>query len=271
MNTINHYFTLTKDFGKIHYVRIGTGPVTIVLVHGWSMSWRIWSKFLEIVNTEKFTVYAIDMPGFGRSDKPNMEYSISNLADSVISFIHQLGLKNVVIGGHSMGGLVCLEAITRKKLNVSGFIIADSVSKWFNNGTREWERNMRNTLETTNDRKGALRNIEEYFFEKISEEDLSEFTSDAMKVTDQILVGSAEALCNFDCDSYLDMLSLPVVIFYGEHDRIVSLDDVHHLNKNIPDSELIVIDNAGHCPIYEQPQVFTTAFEKWTMLKIPSQ
>jgi len=222
------------------------------------MSWRVWRKFLEIVDPVKHTVYAIDITGFGDSDKPEMKYSIGNLTNSFIEFIEALSLHRPIIGGHSMGVTLCLEAVTGKKLDVSGLIIADS-------GSRSAHRtsDLIRRLETTNDKRSDIRSIIETFFLDIREKDLDEFTSDAMKGTDESLIGSLNGILDFNYDPYLPMLKMPVIIFYGEHDRNRGIEEAKHLNESIPGSELIVISNAAHCPMFEQPRIFNEFFEKW--------
>ena len=263
MNHINHFFIKTQNYGKIHYAKSGVGQIPVVLTHGWGMSWRVWKKFLEHMDPEKYTVYAIDVTGFGNSDKPGIRYSIDNLAESLMEFIQALGINKPVIGGHSMGVTLCLEAVTRKELDVSGLIIADSGSR---SGHRTSEIIKR--LEVTTDKRSDLRSIVKTFFVHINDRDLDAFTTDAMKGTNESLIGSLQGISTFDYDPFLGSLSMPVVIFFGENDRNRNFDDVQHLHENIPGSELVVIGDAAHCPMYEQPWTFVSAFEKWASRNI---
>lgn len=248
----------------MHYAKSGEGSISIILNHGWGMSWRVWQRLLEIVDPLKYTVYAMDITGFGDSDKPIIQYSIDNLTNSLIEFVHSLGIKRPIIGGHSMGATFCLEAVITKRLNVSGLIIADS-------GSRSAHRTgeLISSLKTTDNRDEVLRKIVRTFFYHITEEELVSFVSDALKATDGSLIGSLEGISNFYYDPYIGSIPVPALVFYGEHDNNRSFNEVKSLHERIPSSELVVISDAGHCPMYEQPVVFTQALEKWLARKIP--
>ena len=90
----------------IHYVSEGRGPA-VVLLHGlggFAESWRHNIPALARVAT----VYAIDLPGFGRSSKPPARYSLADAARAVHGFVQAMGLGRVAIVGHSLGAAVGL-------------------------------------------------------------------------------------------------------------------------------------------------------------------
>jgi pimeloyl-ACP methyl ester carboxylesterase len=90
----------------IHYVSEGRGPA-VVLVHGlggFAESWRHNISALARVAT----VYAIDLPGFGRSSKPPARYRLADAARAVHGFVQAMGLGRVAIVGHSLGAAVGL-------------------------------------------------------------------------------------------------------------------------------------------------------------------
>jgi pimeloyl-ACP methyl ester carboxylesterase len=90
----------------IHYVTEGRGPA-VVLVHGlggFAESWRHNIPALARVAT----VYAIDLPGFGRSSKPPARYRLADAARAVHGFVQAMGLGRVAIVGHSLGAAVGL-------------------------------------------------------------------------------------------------------------------------------------------------------------------
>ncbi|MBM4441820.1 MAG: alpha/beta hydrolase [Candidatus Rokubacteria bacterium] len=91
---------------NLHYVTAGGGPV-VVLVHGlggFAESWRHNLAALARVAT----VYAVDLPGFGRSSKPPTRYRLADAARALHGFVQAMGLGRVAIVGHSLGGAVGL-------------------------------------------------------------------------------------------------------------------------------------------------------------------
>jgi 2-(acetamidomethylene)succinate hydrolase len=92
---------------KIHYFKKAGGDLNLVLLHpssGYGRMWELTSGDLD----PRFTVYAPDQRGHGDSGRPDGEYSAEELARDLRAFVDKLGLKRVVVGGHSLGGRVAL-------------------------------------------------------------------------------------------------------------------------------------------------------------------
>ncbi len=95
---------------EIAYVDEGAGAQTILWVHGlatYSMSWK---KNIEKLK-HKYRCIAIDLPGNGLSGKGDYPYDMPFFAHTLVDFIGRLGLKNVCIAGHSMGGQIAMSAV----------------------------------------------------------------------------------------------------------------------------------------------------------------
>ena len=82
----------------------GEGPL-IVLVHGWPESWYSWRHQIPFLASLGYKVAAIDVRGYGQSDKPYeiAEYSMKNLTSDVISVIEDLGYSDAILFGHDWG------------------------------------------------------------------------------------------------------------------------------------------------------------------------
>ena len=83
----------------------GSGPL-IILVHGCPESWYSWRKQIGALANAGYTVAAIDVRGYGGSDKPHAvsEYSLKKLADDIIGIIHELNFKTAILIGRDWGG-----------------------------------------------------------------------------------------------------------------------------------------------------------------------
>ena len=90
---------------KIRAVVEGEGPL-VVLVHGWPESWYSWRHQIEPLAKAGFKVAAIDVRGYGGSDKPHeiAAYSLKNIAADVAGVIDSLGYKEAYLFGHDWGG-----------------------------------------------------------------------------------------------------------------------------------------------------------------------
>src|SRR5215212_7496178 len=89
---------------KIHYVEAGSGP-TVILLHGLGGSTQVW-QFNIAALAEKYHVIAPDQIGFGKSDKPLVNYRIRTYVDFLDQFCKQLKIERASLVGSSMGGWV---------------------------------------------------------------------------------------------------------------------------------------------------------------------
>lgn len=91
----------------IHYEKLGRGR-PVVLVHGWIGSWRYWIPLMQKLHTS-FSVYTIDLIGFGDSSKNEKHYSIEKQVDMLETFLEQLGIPKAAMIGHGLGAMVILQ------------------------------------------------------------------------------------------------------------------------------------------------------------------
>ena len=87
---------------QIHYVRAGEGPA-VVLLHGWPQTWYMWRKIIPTLS-ERYTVIAPDLRGFGQSSKPLDGYDKRTVAVDIRELVRSLGFEDVALVGHDMGG-----------------------------------------------------------------------------------------------------------------------------------------------------------------------
>lgn len=90
---------------RIFYVEEGTGPL-VLLCHGFPEAWHSWRAQLGPLGEAGFRAVAIDLPGYGRSDKPDAVYDIEFLSACLAGVIEGLGHDKAVMVGHDWGGLL---------------------------------------------------------------------------------------------------------------------------------------------------------------------
>lgn len=92
---------------RYHYTEYPGPGKTVVLLHGFASSTYTWEEVAVILNKEGFHVYALDLKGYGWSDKPlDSQYDIVALTEDVYGWMLSMGLRNVVVVGNSMGGSI---------------------------------------------------------------------------------------------------------------------------------------------------------------------
>ena len=95
---------------KIHYYQAGDGPA-VILLHGLGLDATFWTFVIPALS-RTHRVYAVDMLGFGRSDKPPLEYSIETFVEFLEGFMRQAGIPKATLVGLSLGGWIAAEFAT---------------------------------------------------------------------------------------------------------------------------------------------------------------
>jgi len=92
---------------EINYFQQGKGDTTLLFLHGWCIDGTYWKNQSDYFS-KAYNVYAIDLPGFGKSKAERTNWTIEEYAKDVNAFIDAMNLKKVVIVGHSMSGEIML-------------------------------------------------------------------------------------------------------------------------------------------------------------------
>src|SRR5262245_54992682 len=114
----------TSDGVRVHYKSLGEGKTALVLVHGWSCDHTLWrEQAAEFAG--KVRDVALDLPGHGRSDRPEVAYTIDRFARAVDAVLTDAGVKSAVLAGHSMGSPVVRHFYRLHPKKVKGLVIVD--------------------------------------------------------------------------------------------------------------------------------------------------
>lgn len=117
--------TIREKKVEINYYQQGKGDTTVLFIHGWCIDGAYWENQLEYFSKD-YNVYAIDLPGFGKSKAERTHWTIEEYARDVTAFIKIMNLKNVVIVGHSMAGEIMLQTALTNNPQISGIVGVDN-------------------------------------------------------------------------------------------------------------------------------------------------
>lgn len=129
-------FALSTDGIPVWYEVHGTGAPTLVFVHGWSCDRSYWSHQLSSF-AARYQVVTIDLAGHGKSGVGRQEWTMPAFGDDVLAVVEKLGLEELVLIGHSMGGDVIVEAALHLAGRVLGLVWTDVYSSLGQPRTRE--------------------------------------------------------------------------------------------------------------------------------------
>ena len=261
---------------KLAIHEMGRGK-PLILIHGLGASSYTWHQIIpELAKTRR--VIAIDLKGFGRSDKPLDEhYSIFDQARLVKDYIVRNRLEGATLAGHSYGGgvalAVALNLMDAGQDNIEKLILIDSIA--YRQPLPFFFRVLRTPIigeiglslvppEVQMERALAIAYHEDG---KVTPETISNY-ADALRSEGgrHALLRTIDSLDPEQADlisARYKELKLPTLILWCEHDKIVPLRFGKRLAFDIPNAKIDVIEDCGHIPHEEQPQETISAIRKF--------
>ncbi len=263
------YFALERstqvEGTKIVYLECGLdNPEAIVFIHGLSgnvLNW--WDQFEDF--RDDYHVLMADLPGHGKSDKPeNFDYSVPSFAKVIIGVMDQAGIQKAVIVGNSLGGAIAGYIAINYPERVEKLVLSDSAGIKISSAlkavapvaTPDLIRLSGVTSERQypgTDEKSRVRADFSASYRNTSEE------LPYLKAIDKSLA----AIARFDFTDDLAKISAPTLIIWGNDDKTVPFKVHQTFVKNIPDNKLYVVDKGGHTPNMTTPKEFNCALEKF--------
>ena len=229
---------------RVHYLAEGKaeGP-TVVLVHGLGGSAEEWSNEAPYLVNAGFRVYMLDLPGYGRSEKPeDFSYSVRDEASVVAGFIDAAGLKQVDLGGSSMGGWIVQLVAVRHPERVRRLMLFDAAGIY---EKPAWETRLFTPISAAElDQLDALLmphppNVPGFVARDILRES-SRHAWVIHRAVGSMLTGQDTT------DNLLPGLRMPVLIVWGAEDKITPLSQGERIHQLVPQSQLEVFAGCGH-------------------------
>ncbi len=229
---------------RLHYYV--TGPETgrpVVLVHGLGGRCEDWRNLAPYLVHAGFRVYMPDLPGYGRSDRPaDFSYSIPDEAQAVAGFMDALDLKQVELGGWSMGGWIAQYLAASHPERITRLVLFDSAGL---NVAPAWNTELFTPVSAMElDQLDVLLMPHPPAVPSFVAADILRVSRERAWVIHRAL---KSMLTGRDAtDKLLPQLRMPVLIVWGELDHITPVDQAATMQRMVPQSQLDVIPNCGH-------------------------
>lgn len=123
---------VSLDGHRIHYVNVGKGDDALVLIHGWTQNIDSWRDQIPEF-AKHYRVVALDLPGHGQSDKPQVNYSMEFFARAVEAVMRDAKVKRAVLVGHSMGTPVARQFYRKYPERTLAIVVVDGSLRAFAN------------------------------------------------------------------------------------------------------------------------------------------
>ena len=247
---------------KIQYVEAGSGPA-VILLHGLGGSSQAW-QFNIAALAEKYHVFVPDQIGFGKSDKPLVNYRIRTYVDFLDQFCKQLGIERATLIGNSMGGWIAAMYTASFPDRVDKLVLEDAAGY---TPPKDFDMRTLFGLNPTT-RAGMKVLIGKVFYNKAFQTDafIDQSIAARLAAGDGYTINSiTESIIRGEdfLDDVVKTIKRPTLIIWGRQDGLVLLADGERLNKDIAGSKMIVIDECGHVPNVEKPGEFNAAVLKF--------
>lgn len=238
------------DQTKIHYVSQGKGKEAIVLVHGWGCNLTLWRDQTQELS-KRARVIAVDLPGHGLSDKPEVKYDMDLFAAAVEAVLKDAGVERAVLVGHSMGTPVVRQFYRKYPQKTLALVIVDGGLRPF--GTKEQREQFMAPL-----RGPAYKDVLTQMFNQmgatLSEADKERVRS-SFRVTPQpVLVSAMEAMAE-DSLYATDKINVPVLAVLAKS-PFWPADTEQFLRGLAPDLDYQMWDGVSHFLFMDKPKEF---------------
>lgn len=279
---------------KIHYVVQGEGT-PIVLVHGFGASAFHWRYNIPELST-KYKVYAIDLLGFGWSDKALIEYDAVIWRDQVVDFLKEIVKEPAVLVGNSLGGFTVLMTAAGLHEQVTEVVLLNSAGQFGNPNIEAkvseetilqkyllkplkdifqrailgfvfWQSKQPTRVESV--LKSVYKNtsnVDDYLIKSIT---MPAEDSNAGEVYYRLMSRFMTNQSKYTLDSVLSELTCPLLLIWGDLDPWVGPSKANRIKEFYPNTTLVNLQ-AGHCPHDEVPELVNKALMDWLSSSITS-
>ncbi len=253
---------LALVFGQhIRYVEAGEGP-TVLLVHGLGDDAGVWQAELPQL-ARRHHVIALDQIGFGRSDKPLLNYRVETLVDFLDEFMSTMHVTHASIVGNSLGGWVAALLAIEHPRRVERLVLVDAAG--LSGLTQSLGPRLLNAL-----RLATIQDLEMLgpltFADARYYHPLTRAFAERVAAGDSYAVGHiVDAMERHEdvLDGRLGGIVIPTLIVWGRLDGLIPLRFAELLRDSIRGAHLTVLEHCAHEPQVECPEAFEATIESF--------
>lgn len=224
---------------RLHYQVVGLGAELrppLLLIHGLGLSTLAWHANYPAL-ARWGTVYALDLPGFGSSDKPRQVLTPQELALYALRFVEALQLPPAVWLGHSLGGEICLWAACQRPVAVRAMILAASMGLPPRPGLGA--RLLGLLRDALREKPSSLLRIYMAYLQ-----------SGPWRILRTVMKSQPRPLLR-----HLHKMTMPALVISGAQDPVVSLQENRDLARRLPNAQWQLLD-APHGMVFSQAEAF---------------
>jgi pimeloyl-ACP methyl ester carboxylesterase len=245
---------------------------TFVLAHCWTGDRRMWGPVARRLVADGHRVVTWDHRGHGRSTTGSDGYTIEALAADCAAVLDHLDVHDVVLAGHSMGGMTAQAALAtqpsvRPRVAALALVATSCGDDTLTGNPRADQFGLRfmahPALYRTMARPGVGPQLVRGVFGRTPARDHLAATAQCFAATQPLAVqGFAAAMATMDLSPHLPGFDLPTVVVIGSRDTLTPMARSQKIVALVPRAELVVLPDAGHMLPIERPAELTEILEK---------
>lgn len=247
---------------KIHYIEAGSGP-NLILLHGLGGSSQVWQFNIGPL-AEKYHVFVPDQIGFGKSDKPLVNYRIRTYVDFLDQFCKQLKIERPTLIGNSMGGWIAAIYAATYPDRVDKLVLADAAGYA---PPKDFDTRAFFGLNPTTREEMKLLSAKVFYNKAfLSDAAIDQAMAARLGAGDGYTIKSiTESIIRGEdyLDNIVTKIKSPTLIVWGREDGLVPLSEGERFHKDIAGSTMIVFDQCAHVPNIEKAGEFNAAVIKF--------
>lgn len=241
------------DGARVHYKSYGKGKDALVLVHGWTCNLENWREQIPEF-AKRNRVIALDLPGHGLSDKPQVSYTMDLFANAIDAVMRDAKVERAVVVGHSMGTPVARQFYRKYPQKTLGIVIVDGGLRPF--GTKEMREQFLSMFRGPQYKEAGAQMFAQ-MMGKLPAADQQLISASFANTPQHVLVSAME---NMSQESLYtpDKINVPVLALLAKS-PFWQPDTEEFLHSLAPDLELQWFEGVGHFIMMEKPKEFNEA------------
>jgi pimeloyl-ACP methyl ester carboxylesterase len=244
----------TLDGARIHYVNYGKGSEALVLIHGWTCNIDNWrDQFPDF--KKRYHVIAIDLPGHGQSDKPQVTYSMDLFARAVDTVMRDAKVKRAVLVGHSMGTPVARQFYRKYPEKTLAIVIVDGSLRPF--GDKAMMDRLIGGFRGANYKQAVNQMLTAISGPNLSAEARDRIKTSSLNTPQHVLVSAMEGMAEPSIWGE-DKINVPVLAIMAKN-PFYPPNVEESFRKIAPNMDFQMWDGVGHFIMMEKPKEFNAA------------
>lgn len=243
---------------NINYIVKGEGN-NILILHGWGCNIEVIKKLIDHLSKSN-KVYALDLPGFGKSDEPKKPWCVDDYVDLIIKFIEENKIKKISLIGHSFGGRIIIKLFNRKlNFKIEKVVLMDSAGiKKVKNIENTFKIKFRKSM-----KKIIINKYTSKMFPSLLDNIKKKVGSTDYRNATPIMRDTLVKTVNEDLEYLIPKINVPTLLIWGELDTETPLEDAYKMEKLINNAGLVIIKNGSHFAFLEDLVLVNKALDSF--------